>query len=125
MVWLNPDSDGFSFVWNTVDHTNDFQEHLSQEECSISETFNNLQERMVSSCSRIWEAVKDVLCNDSPEGHLPQDIDDIDTIDTKDVLSYSFRAIHESRYARCGLSRSVVLLTLVCKQSYENSSWQS
>jgi hypothetical protein len=40
-----------------------------------------------------------VLCNDSPEGHLPQDLDEIDVVDTKDVLSYSFRAVHESRYA--------------------------
>jgi hypothetical protein len=38
-----------------------------------------------------------VLCNDSPEGHMPQSVDEIDTVDTKDVLSYSFRAIHESR----------------------------
>jgi hypothetical protein len=52
---------------------------------------------MVSLASRIWTAVQEVLCNDSPEGHLPQELDDIDTIDTKDVLSYSFRAVHESR----------------------------
>jgi hypothetical protein len=54
---------------------------------------------MIGCCTRIWAAVKEVLCNDSPEGHLPQDLDDIDTLDTKDVLSYSFRAIHESRLA--------------------------
>jgi hypothetical protein len=42
--------------------------------------------------------VKDILCNDSPEGHLPQDLDEGDVIDTKDLLSYSFRAVHESRY---------------------------
>lgn len=41
--------------------------------------------------------MNEVLCNDSPEGHLPLDIEDGDSIDTKDVLSYSFRAIHESR----------------------------
>jgi len=44
--------------------------------------------------------VKDVLCNDSPEGHLPEDLEDVNSIDTKDVLSYSFRAIHESRSVR-------------------------
>ncbi|TVY81647.1 tRNA (cytidine(32)-2'-O)-methyltransferase non-catalytic subunit TRM732 [Lachnellula suecica] len=53
-------------------------------------------QRMVRSCSGIWEAVKNILCNDSPEGHLPQDIEELDAIDTKDVLSYSFRAVHES-----------------------------
>jgi hypothetical protein len=62
--------------------------------------WTGVQERMVNCCSRIWAAVKDILCNDSPEGHLPLDIDEVDTVDTKDVLSYSFRAIHESRYDR-------------------------
>jgi hypothetical protein len=57
----------------------------------------DLQYRMIGCCTRIWAAVKDVLCNDSPEGHLPHDLDEIDMLDTKDVLSYSFRAIHESR----------------------------
>lgn len=52
---------------------------------------------MVSLASRIWTVVKEVLCNDSPEGNLPNGIDEVDTIDTKDVLSYSFRAVHESR----------------------------
>jgi hypothetical protein len=52
---------------------------------------------MVRACLGIWEAVRDVLCNDSPEGHLPQELDELDVIDTKDILSYSFRAVHESR----------------------------
>ena len=84
-------------MWTAADHSKDFQEYFSQDEHDISKTFDRLQERMFSSCSRIWEAVKDVLCNDSPEGHLPEDIDEIDGIDTKDVMSYSFRAVHESR----------------------------
>lgn len=39
-----------------------------------------------------------VLCSESPEGHLPEDVDDNEAFDTKDILSYSFRAVHESRY---------------------------
>lgn len=61
------------------------------------EKWASLQFQMVSLASRIWNAVKEVLCNDSPEGNLPNGIDEVDTIDTKDVLSYSFRAVHESR----------------------------
>jgi hypothetical protein len=61
--------------------------------------WDSLQLRIVNACARIWEVVRSILCNDSPEGHLPQDLDESDVIDTKDVLSYSFRAIHESRYA--------------------------
>ena len=84
-------------MWSVVDHLNDFRGYSSQDGYDILEKFGILQDRMISCCSRIWNAVMNVLCNDSPEGHLPEDIDDIDSIDTKDVLSYSFRAIHESR----------------------------
>ncbi|WYZ40214.1 hypothetical protein EsH8_IV_000555 [Colletotrichum jinshuiense] len=55
-----------------------------------------LQGRIVTCCQRIWAAVRDILCDDSPEGHLPQELEDLEGLDTKDLLSYSFRAIHES-----------------------------
>lgn len=54
------------------------------------------QTRIVSLCSRIWDAVSYVLCDDSPEGHLPEELEEIEGLDTKGLLSYSFRAIHES-----------------------------
>jgi hypothetical protein len=60
-------------------------------------SWNFAQNRIVRCCERIWMIVKEILCNDSPEGHLPQDLDELEAIDTKDVLSYSFRAVHESR----------------------------
>lgn len=57
-------------------------------------------QRQISGCSRrIWQTVKHVLCDDSPEGHLPEELEDIEGLETKDLLSYSFRAVHESR---CG-----------------------
>ena len=86
-----------SFVWDAIDHAIDFDDS-SYEITEIKERVDNLQYGMRDSCRRIWETVKDVLCNDSPEGFLLQDIDEVDAVDTKDVLSYSFRAIHESRY---------------------------
>lgn len=60
---------------------------------------NHLQRDIVSCCERAWKAVRDVLCDDSPEGHLPQELEEVDGLDTKDLLSYSFRSVHESRYA--------------------------
>lgn len=59
---------------------------------------DHLQFRLVKACQRIWATVSYVLCDDSPEGHLPQELEDIEGLDTKDLLSYSFRAIHESRF---------------------------
>lgn len=68
------------------DATPEYQNEIEKLQCQI-----------VSTCLRIWKAVKDVLCNDSPEGLLLQDQDEADILDTKDILSYSFRAVHESR----------------------------
>lgn len=54
------------------------------------------QSRIIGLCTRIWNAVNYVLCDDSPEGHLPEELEVIDGLDTKGLLSYSFRATHES-----------------------------
>lgn len=67
--------------------------HYSEEELRI---MSEPQMRIVSLCSRIWDAVSYVLCDDSPEGHLPEELEEIEGLDTRGLLSYSFRAIHES-----------------------------
>lgn len=54
------------------------------------------QQRIVAACSRIWDTVSYVLCDDSPEGHLPEEMEEVEGLDTRGLLSYSFRAIHES-----------------------------
>lgn len=54
------------------------------------------QTRILGLCSRIWDAVSYVLCDDSPEGHLPEELEETEGLDTKSLLSYSFRATHES-----------------------------
>ncbi|KEY69396.1 hypothetical protein S7711_05710 [Stachybotrys chartarum IBT 7711] len=60
------------------------------------EAIRELQSRAVACCERAWDAVKHILCDDSPEGHLPHELEDVAGLDTKDILSYSFRAVHES-----------------------------
>ena len=103
-----------SFVWDAVDYSDGSSDPTSLDEEEVRNRWDNLQIRMVSSCSRIWEAVKEVLCNDSPEGHLPADLDEDDAFDTKDVLSYSFRAVHESRYVQ---TRSALFTPYFCSRS--------
>jgi hypothetical protein len=80
----------FSYVWYVLakeTYTDDCLERL-----------HHLQRRLFFCAQQIWLTVKHVLCDDSPEGHLPEELEDIDGLDTKDLLSYSFRAVHESRY---------------------------
>lgn len=54
------------------------------------------QTKIVDLCVQIWNIVSHVLCDDSPEGNLPEELDNIEGLDTKGLLSYSFRSIHES-----------------------------
>lgn len=62
------------------------------------QALEQVQRRMFKSCDHIWNIVQHVLCDDSPEGHLPEELEEVEGLDTRDLLSYSFRAIHESRY---------------------------
>lgn len=54
--------------------------------------------RIFSVCSGVWEVVQDVLCFDAPEGHDISE-DDFNEQDrgTKDILSFCWRALKESR----------------------------
>jgi hypothetical protein len=44
-----------------------------------------------------WDVVETVLCIDAPEGHVPEDLEEVHNLSTKDVLSYSWRALAEAR----------------------------
>ncbi|TGJ86103.1 hypothetical protein E0Z10_g2662 [Xylaria hypoxylon] len=68
---------------------------IQLDECHLI-TLDGFQDRVISCCQRVWRAVQHILCDDSPEGHLPEELQQVEGLDTKDLLSYSFRAIHES-----------------------------
>lgn len=76
------------YVWSVVT-----EQRLKGSEM---EAAAKLQDRLLTCCEQVWEAVQAILCDDSPEGHLPQDLDDVKGLDTKDLLSYCFRAVDES-----------------------------
>lgn len=61
--------------------------------------------RLMPSFGALWYCIKDVLCNDAPEGHVPDDMEAEADLSTKDILSYSWRALKESSL----LLRTVVL----------------
>ncbi|KAL8837449.1 MAG: hypothetical protein Q9170_002535 [Blastenia crenularia] len=46
--------------------------------------------------SQVWEAAKGVLCADAPEGYVIHDKNEESKPDTKDLLSYCWRALKES-----------------------------
>lgn len=49
------------------------------------------------SFESLWEIVYNVLCADAPEGNVPEEIDEAASLDTREVLSYSWRGLKEAR----------------------------
>ncbi|EKJ75089.1 hypothetical protein NXS19_011936 [Fusarium pseudograminearum] len=85
---LHGDFASLCYMWQVVSELQFSESEL--------QSVQALQETLVTCCERVWAAVRDILCDDSPEGHLPQELEEVDGIDTKDVLSYSFRSVHEA-----------------------------
>ncbi|KAI1353162.1 putative death-receptor fusion protein-domain-containing protein [Xylaria sp. FL0043] len=85
---LHGDFASLRYIWSSLTGI-----RLDQRYLIILDGF---QDRLVSCCQRVWRAVQHILCDDSPEGHLPEELQQVEGLDTKDLLSYSFRAIHES-----------------------------
>ncbi len=61
-------------------------------------TFRPIHKRVFDFLEAIWVLVRDVLCDDAPEGHFPDDLDDEVDLSSRDVLSFSWRALNEARY---------------------------
>lgn len=59
--------------------------------------WKSLYQRISISLINAWDCVKEVLCNEAPEGHMPEELEDEEHFTTKDVLSYSWRALKEAR----------------------------
>ncbi|KAK4149214.1 putative death-receptor fusion protein-domain-containing protein [Chaetomidium leptoderma] len=85
---VHADFAAISYVWQVL-----AKQTYSDSELDV---IHHLQRRIFFCARQIWLTIKHVLCDDSPEGHLPEELEDIEGLDTKDLLSYSFRAVHES-----------------------------
>jgi hypothetical protein len=77
---------------------NDFyQEFAAMDQMGVVE-WRKTHERLLRCCKLVWEAVKDVLCFESPEGHVVIETDDeVLDMSVKDTLSYCWRALKEAR----------------------------
>lgn len=62
---------------------------------------------------RCWEIVKPILCNDAPEGYALDEGEEDAGINTKDLLSYCWRTLKESRYVSMAISRAHELTAAV------------
>ncbi|KAK7544770.1 putative death-receptor fusion protein-domain-containing protein [Phyllosticta citribraziliensis] len=69
-----------------------------------------LHDHILSNLREVWDCVKSVLCVDAPEGYVPEDMEEEPDLTTKDILSYSWRALKEA---------STLLRVIVAKAPFE------
>lgn len=80
--------------------TTDFHALIADPKLPGHENWRSTHTRVVFICDKIWNEVKPVLCIDSPEGHSDEPAEGL-SVGPKDILSYSWRALRESRYIFC------------------------
>ncbi|KAF2126132.1 hypothetical protein P153DRAFT_425326 [Dothidotthia symphoricarpi CBS 119687] len=66
---------------------------------------------IVGSFESLWLCIHHVLCADAPEGHVPEEMEEEASLDTKEILSYSWRGLKEA---------SVLLRTVISKAPIGN-----
>ncbi|KAI9837726.1 MAG: hypothetical protein M1819_006660 [Sarea resinae] len=75
----------------------DFYSFISGLDRNNFNSWKNLHYRAIGACHAVWQIVRSVLCDDAPEGHMPEDFEGGgEDISTKDLLSYSWRALKEA-----------------------------
>ncbi|KAH7408541.1 putative death-receptor fusion protein-domain-containing protein [Phaeosphaeria sp. MPI-PUGE-AT-0046c] len=85
----------FAALRYIVDH-DDFYDTSST--CT-TETFgqwSNAHGEILDNIEIFWNCVQHILCTDAPEGHVPEEIDEESSLDTKEILSYSWRGLKEA-----------------------------
>ncbi|KAF2277988.1 uncharacterized protein EI97DRAFT_415834 [Westerdykella ornata] len=68
--------------------------------------WKDIHDRILVGFERLWTCIQNVLCADAPEGHVPDEIEEESSLDTKEILSYSWRGLKEA---------SVLLRTIISK----------
>ena len=75
----------------------DFYAFISDMSPCAFTNWKSLHGDIVESIESLWNCVYHVLCADAPEGHVPDELEDEGSLDTKEILSYSWRGLKEAR----------------------------
>ena len=110
MIIISPMSRSIiiNFVSRHVICSSEFRSLVSNAQRGWS-AWNCTIDRILVCCGEVWKVVRRVLCFDSPEGFELEDDDDNDvSVGTKDTLSFSWRALKESRLVSKGYTNIAI-----------------
>ncbi|KAJ8109246.1 hypothetical protein OPT61_g7601 [Boeremia exigua] len=83
-----------------------FYPSIAKETPEAHRTWVAAHDELIASFESLWSIVYNVLCADAPEGNVPDEIDEAANLDTREVLSYSWRGLKEA---------SVLIRTIIAK----------
>ncbi|KAL8732092.1 MAG: hypothetical protein Q9166_003046 [cf. Caloplaca sp. 2 TL-2023] len=89
-----------------------YNRHCSSHELDAKQSCNwrEMIDELLEAASNVWKAVKDILCADAPEGHELEAPDGQTGIGAKDMLSFCWRALKESRSATASFDEGTTFL---------------
>lgn len=75
----------------------DFYSILTNTSSEEYKNWNKSHSDIITCIESLWNCVYHVLCADAPEGYVPDELEEEASLDTKEVLSYSWRGVKEAR----------------------------
>jgi hypothetical protein len=79
-----------------IDHEQ-FYSSISQAAVTKLSQWKEAHDEILNCVEDFWACIQHILCADAPEGLVPDDIDEDVSLDTKEILSYSWRGLKEAR----------------------------
>lgn len=70
---------------------------IAKEPTEAQQAWIEAHNELITSFESLWSIVYNVLCADAPEGNVPDEVDEAANLDTREVLSYSWRGLKEAR----------------------------
>lgn len=74
-----------------------FYSAIAKESTETQRTWVEAHNELIESFESLWSIVYNVLCADAPEGNVPDEMEEAANLDTREVLSYSWRGLKEAR----------------------------
>jgi hypothetical protein len=71
-------------------------------------------DELLNSVAGFWNCVQHILCADAPEGLIPDEMEEEASLDTKEILSYSWRGVKEARYVYGAYCRNLLIVQVFC-----------
>ncbi|KAL1605095.1 hypothetical protein SLS60_004638 [Paraconiothyrium brasiliense] len=85
----------FAAIRYIVDQ-DDFYSELDKLDADSFDELKGIHNQLLDDCNTTWDVVQTILSADAPEGHVPEDMEDEVSLDTKEILSYSWRGLKEA-----------------------------